>query len=570
MVRMGATRKRHVPRHSIPSIPVPPFERPKFGALQHANVQWLTDADPARRDIIANYYDLVMCGLYNGLANVPARMDYMRGINPDLQISQYMQILEGRCKGIFQIELVSGTTYRVILDGTGEGASTNSAYGSNGNTAQIRNCVNNSFNGNWTMSNVGQTGGRPSFTITGVPGGPHATEAASTGSVITTNEAHAARVLIIQNNGGPKGWWLRKTSGGVANRIPSSGVDATQRAVNITSCVEWTGTDYYPHLKADYDFANLITPYQPTVGDPLICWIDNWNYRPRQSAVYGTVDDTEPSGAEIAITDSALQTRFRNAMKTYAQELRSLMPGVKIIGNADGVAGAAPAGIQSLNWPEWPVGTLDGSFIEDLYGPNSDGTEDLNTIGSFYNDNWAKLQGRLREQRARLADPGLHVVHVRGRGANNAAQQADYQFFIVGLVATMMQGTSRANMSHYAFGPILHDVTVDFVLHDAMVLALLGEPIDGEQTAARGWAGAANAWARTFEGGVIIGNSSTTTAQTITLAHLATLGHGPSQVYKRMNGPANPQGQSDPFNDGTNIVGSFSIPAKSGVILLKV
>jgi hypothetical protein len=537
---------------------------PKFAALQHDNATWLSNT--TRRNIVANNYGFVMCAIPNGTASVPANLNAMRALNPSLLISQYCQVWEaGRAKGIFSITLVSGSTYLVTLDGTTEGASSNAAYGTNGATVQIRNCATAAFNGNWTMSNVGQTGGRPSFTLIGVSGSP-ANETSCTGSVIVTSDAHAGRVLAAQTGN----YWLRGTVGGVANRIKSSGVDATQRAVvfhNTITPSDGSGL-YFSRVKADYDFANLFTPYQPS-GDPLMVWVDNWNYKQRQSGLWGATEGGPVGTTELSSTDTGVAQRNRIALKAYADRLRVNMPGCKIIGNADGVSGAAPAGIQSLTFAEWPSGTLDGAFIENLYGPNdtSPFEEDTGTIGSFFNDNGVKLQGRLRDQRSRLADPGLHVVMVRGRGADNATQQADYQFFIAGLTATLMQGVTRAQSSWYAFGPRLHDVTNSFIRHDAMDVAL-GEPIDNEQTAARGWSGAPTAWVRYFEGGVVIWNASTTAALPILPEHLAgTAGsfapHPPGTTYKRITGT------TDPFNNGLAVTSSFTIPAKSGVILIR-
>jgi hypothetical protein len=535
---------------------------PKFAALQHDNSTWLGNA--TRRAVVANNYGFVMCAIANGVSNVAANLNAMRVLNPDLIISQYCQVWEaGRAKGIFSITLVSGSTYLVTLDGTTEGASVNTAYGSNGLTAQIRNCTVAAFNGNWTMSSVGTTGGRPSFQIIGVPGSP-ANETACTGSVITTSDAHAPRVLAAQTGN----YWLRGTVGGVAQRIKHSGVDSTQRAANFHNTItpaDGSGV-YFSQVKADYDFANLFTPYQPR-GEPLMVWIDNWNYKQRVGGLWGSTVGGPVGTTELSSTDTGVASRNRIALKAYADRHRVNMPGVKIIGNADGVSGAAPAGTQSLTFSEWPSGTLDGAFIENMYGPNSDGTENPDTMGSFFNDNGAKLQGRMRDQRSRLADPGLHVVMVRGRGATRALQHADYQFFIAGLTATLMVGATRDTMSWYAFGPVEHDVSQDHVRHDAFDVEL-GEPIEAEQTAARGWSSATTAWVRYFEGGVAIWNASTTTALTITPAHLAgssgsSAPHPPGTTYRRITGT------TDPFNTGALVSSNFSIPAKSGVILIR-
>jgi hypothetical protein len=539
-----------------------PLLPPKFAALQHGNSTWLTTAANTRRDIVAGY-DMVMCGLTSGLSGIAAQLDYLRSANPDIVITQYMQVWEVHGKGILSIALVSGTTYRFTLDGTGEGASSNSLYGSAGAQVKIRGCATGAFNGIWTMAGAALNGTRPSFTVN-IGSNPVITGAdatASLGACCLTSDAHHTRFDLVAQNGGAAGWFLRGTVGGVANRIKGSGVDATQRAVNFHKTTVQSGGLWYPQVKADWDKANLVDPYQPTIGDQLVLWLDNWNYRPRASGLWGSVEGGPVGSTEITSTDTALAQRNRVAAKLYADRHRINLPGVKIIGNADGVSGAAPAGIQSLDFSEWPEGTLDGAFIEEIYGATSSGAEDTGKIGSFYDDNWVKLIGRLREQRRMVADPGLHVVQVQGRGANNAAQQQDHQFFMVGLAATLMLGDSRATMSLYAFTPVTHDVTVDHVRF-AERDAALGEPIEAEQTAARGFSGASTAWARAFQGGAVVANASTTAAVTITTAHLASLGHPVGTLYDFLSSAYGTLNTGGPVVD-------FELPPKSAVLLVR-
>jgi hypothetical protein len=551
--------------------PTGPLLPPKFAALQHGGSGWLSDS--ARRAIVAGPngapgYDLVMCGIGLGTSNVPANLDALRAINPDIVISQYVQVWETHCKGILAVALVSGTTYRFTLDSTAEGASSSASYGSVGATIQLRNFATSAFNGQKTITAISSTagvGGRACFDINigSNPSIQGADATASLGTCCLQSDTHVGRYLLAAD-GPAEGWWLRGTVGTVANRVKGSGVDVTQRAVNFHDTTTPNAAGHqYPRVKADYDVANLITPFQPTVGDPFVIWIDNWNWRQRAGGKWGSVEGGPVESTEYSSTDSGVESRNRDGLKTYADRLRVLMPGVKLIGNADGYTGAATggingqAGIRSLDFPEYGDDCLDGAFIEEIYGAGSTGAEDTTKIGSFYNDNWTKLQGRIREQRRMLADPGLHVIMVQGRGASNTIQQQDHQFFCIGLVATLMQGTTRALMSHCAFSPVTHDVTVNHVRF-AERDWLAGDPVEDEQTAPRGWSGASTAWARAFQGGAAIGNASTTTSITITDAHLQTLPGYPFDFLESDYGT---------LNTGGPVGASFVLPAKSGVIL---
>lgn len=519
----------------FPDPPSQPGAKPKLAAMQHGTVTWRSDA--GKQATLAKY-DMVMMNMYTGLSGVPAGLDAIRAINPDIYITQYVQAWETRSKGIYSITNVSGTTYLVTLDGTSEGANSSMVDNNlaNGVTMYIRQAGD--FDGDYTVSGLTTISGRRAFNITAASGIANQTGAASRGCCIENTDAMAGRSLLAME----QDWMLRNTAG----RIISTGVDDATRGVNLHDTVTPNGDgDYWPQVVADYNKTNIIDPFQPTTLDTTYLkgingvFIDNWNYRPRTSlGVWGSTHGGPVSGGAIDQDNAALQTRCRNANRYFIEKIRSLHPGMHIIGNAD----------NDLNYAEWPAGTLNGCFIE--------------SIGNIWmfdlTDKGAAIQTRLRAQKAKCTHPGLHVVHAKGTGATEAERQADYATFVRALAVCLMQGDTREEMSYYAFTPNTHDVTSGGnVWHDEYD-ATLGEPLDASQTAGRaddGWI-----WVRYFEGGVVVWNSHPTLSKSVDVRNVAgNYGHN----YARINGTTNP------FNTGAAVTGAISIPAKGGAIFLK-
>ena len=511
----------------------------KMGAMQHGIQRSGIDGDDDRT--ILALYDMVMLGIAKGAqTGVADFLADLKSRNSKLMISQYMHCVELRCRGIYSITKVSGTTYRVTLDGTPEYSGNSSNVNlANGTSVYIRNA--GAFNGTYSISNVGSSGGRGFCDIT-VASTPADMLHPCRGTFTEVNHDHTPLWLLVT----AQDWWVRDSIGKL---IPSVGGGTF--AINF---LDWanvdTNGDRWPQARAKWDKPNLMDGMIPTGGQLDFVFIDNWNYRPRfDDGCWNLANPTTP----IARTDATLQTKWREGLKAYAEALRAQYPGIKIMGNADGVPDAGNP--KSIDWPEWPSQTLDSVFWENVYdSPTA-------SVGMWTDDAGGKVINRYKEHRTR-SQGKYHVFQTRGQGATNAIQQADSKTFAVGMATYLMLGTSQDDLGFYCFGPKTHDVRPDWVAHDEMFVPI-GEPIEGEQLAPRGITGNGQLYMRYFEGGVALWNPSASLNQTVNPANPAgsTAPHPPGTTYKRINGTTNPE------NTGADVTSTITLAPKTGIFL---
>lgn len=211
-----------------------------------------------------------------------------------------------------------------------------------------------------------------------------------------------------------------------------------------------------------------------------------------------------------------IQTSYRQGHLSEWEAIKSLKPDILLIGNA---------GAFALNTPEY-ADKLNGVVLEALMGL-SWSTEKLK--------GWPAMMTRYHEAFSKIIDPKLVVFNVHGK-------VNDYQTMRFGLASAMM------NDGLYSYS-VLDDSYRSIPWFDEFDVSL-GKPLQGPQITAN----ADGTFSREFEKGVVYVNP---TSKAVTIS--------PSVSLVRFLGK-----QAPAINNGKVIGSSFTLPARDGIVLLKV
>jgi hypothetical protein len=315
-----------------------------------------------------------------------------------------------------------------------------------------------------------------------------------TGNTATGTDTYAATAELSNSS-----WWIKDAGG---NRVQWTGAFGNYE-VNLTNwSVPNAKGQRWPQWKAEYDTNSLLK----NVTGLNYIYIDNVMFQPRYDADHMRV------GTNQLRADPTIQSAFRNGYVAYWNALRTLNPGVKLIGNAD----------NDLSYAEYK-GKLDGAFLECQMGK----TWSIETWGG-----WAEMMKRYRTALANTISKKDVVFEACGiNGANPA--QARYGFASVlledGYFAYTVSGLSLPYWADEFSAP-------------------LGSAAEAPPTAAN----ASGLWTRKYSNGMVLVNPGTSTLS-------MDVGTG----YKHVTGTLDPV-----VNDGL-AVRMVSLPPKSGLVLLK-
>ncbi len=233
---------------------------------------------------------------------------------------------------------------------------------------------------------------------------------------------------------------------------------------------------------------------------------DNVMVQPRYDA------DLMRTGTNQPRNDPAIMAAFRQGFVSYWNAFRAANPGIRIIGNTD----------NDLGSPEYK-GKLEGAFNECMMGKSWS----IETSGG-----WTAMMARYRATLANTQAP--HDVILQVCGTNGAVPaQARYGF-------------ASALLEDGYFMYTVDGLTTPFRADEFD--APLGTPAEPPPVAAT----ASGIWMRRYTNGLVLVNP-TASAQTLDV--------GPG--YRRMSGT------QDPAVNTGEVQSAVSLPAKSGLIMLK-
>ena len=295
------------------------------------------------------------------------------------------------------------------------------------------------------------------------------------------------------------GWWVLDAAGSRVQWTAEFG----NYELNLT---DWSRTNAagkrWTQWKAEYDTSSILR----NVSGLNYVFIDNVMFQPRYDADHMRI------GTNQLRSDPAIQSAFRNGYATYWQHLRTLNPGIKLVGNADNDLGHAEF-----------KGRLDGAFLECHMGK------------SWSVETWAGWHEAMKRFRAALANTIERTVVMETCAASGAnAAQARYGFASVLL----------EDGGHFAY-TISH--TGMPYLFDEMN-APLGTPAEAAPTAPN----AAGLWVRRYTHGLVLVNPGNSTLS-------MDVGAG----YRYL------QGTNDPVVNNGMAARLVSLPARSGLVLIK-
>jgi hypothetical protein len=294
-------------------------------------------------------------------------------------------------------------------------------------------------------------------------------------------------------------WWVRYSSGALVQWTGAFG----NYEVNVTN---WAPTNSagqrWPQWKASFDTTSVIRNLR---GLNYI-YIDNVMWQPRYDA------DLRRIGSNQSRNDPTIQAAFRNGYVSYWNSLRSLNPGLGLIGNAD----------NDLSYVEYK-GKLNAAFNECLMGKSWS----LETWGG-----WATMMKRYRATLANTTTPSDVILQACGiNGANPA--QARY-----GFASALMENGRYAYTVTGLTDPYWAD---EF---DAPI----GTPAEAPPTGPT----ASGIWMRRYTNGVALVNPGNSTLS-------IDLGTG----YKHV------KGTKDPVINNGLAQRVVSLPPRSGLIMIK-
>jgi hypothetical protein len=294
-----------------------------------------------------------------------------------------------------------------------------------------------------------------------------------------------------------QGWWLHDAQGERVRWTSTYGNDE----VNLTSGA--TPDDHglrWPQWKAERDVHQVFNQW-PSLN---FVFVDNVFEQPRVRAVW------RAGGREEGKDSAEFAREMRRGYLSYFDRLRSLLPGVPLIGNVD----------SDLSSPEYHH-ALDGAFLENLIGRRW-------SIES--QQGWGAMMHRYRAVSQQVRRPELVIFHMTA-GAN------DYRLMRYGLASCLMGD------GYFAFSADGSTSVPWFDEYDVDLGAAQGpaEPVvDGAAT-----------WRRFARG-------------------MAVVNPGPNPVVVHLPpGYAHIKGSQDPTVNNGEPVSELRLPPRDGVILVK-
>ena len=238
-------------------------------------------------------------------------------------------------------------------------------------------------------------------------------------------------------------------------------------------------------------------------------YLDNVWHTPRP---YKGYHDFMRNGTDQYAMSPDIQAAWRLGTMDFVARLRSKLPGIKVIGNAD----------NNLNYPEYS-GKLDGSFYECAFGKS----------WSFFNRlGWERMMAEYRSQLANTISKQDTVF--QGCGPNGL----DLPMLRFGLASALLEN-----------GWFAYTVTGEAVPYWADEYdANLGTPSEAPPTAPT----ASGIWMRKYSNGIVLVNPGTTTAS-------VNIGSG----YKRLTGT------KDPVTNNGLPISTVTLEPNRGLIVVK-
>jgi hypothetical protein len=294
-----------------------------------------------------------------------------------------------------------------------------------------------------------------------------------------------------------QGWWLRNAGG---DRVQwTSAYGAYEANLTAGAAPDADGMRW-PEWKATRDVREVFSQW-PSLD---FVFVDNVFERPRVRAVW------RAGGREEGGDSAEFDREVRRGYVSYFNRLRSLRPGVLLIGNVD----------SDLSSPEYHH-VLDGAFLENLIGrPWS--------IES--RQGWPTMMHRYRSVSRQVRRPDLVIFHM-------TAAPTDYRLMRYGLASCLMGD------GYFAFSADRGTSVPWFDEYDVELGRALGpaEPVPG---------GAASL--RRFEHGMAVVNP------------------GPNPVVVHLpSGYAHLRGSQDKTVNNGEPVDELPLPPRDGVILVR-
>lgn len=298
-------------------------------------------------------------------------------------------------------------------------------------------------------------------------------------------------------------WWLYDGGGRHVQWSTAYGTDV----VNIT---KWAPADAqgrrYPQWMADHK-AGVLAGLR---GLDYV-YVDNTWYMPRPRTGWRA---WKRNGFTQASDDPEIQSAFRQAQLDYWSALRSRLPGIRVMGNAD----------SDLGYIEFK-GNLEGAFLECAFGKS----------WSILRRGWPEMMDRYRAMLANTAEP--KDVILEGCGP----QGPDLAMLRFGLASALLEDGWFAYTS-YADAEHPQPFWADEYAAD------LGSPSEAAPVEAT----ASGIWMRRYSNGLVLVNPGATTAS-------VQVGPG----YRHLSGA------QDPVVNNGLAVSTVTLLPRRGVILLR-
>lgn len=235
-------------------------------------------------------------------------------------------------------------------------------------------------------------------------------------------------------------------------------------------------------------------------------FVDNWNWRPRKDADWKRIDTNQSKYS------SEIQSAMRNGYVNYWNALKSRRSSLRVIGNSDG----------DLSHYEYDE-KLHGAFFEGAMGRSW-------SIESWAG--WGAMRERYRKLISNTVWPNHVFLQVYGSNTN-------YKLMRYGLASAMLE---NGWFVHLPSSGTLKSAWFD------EYEAPIGKPIESPPTSAK----SNGIWARKYENGMVLVNP-TSSSRSINVG----------TSYRRM------KGSQDPYVNNGNYVSTVTLPARSGLLLLR-
>ncbi|MGH8568760.1 MAG: hypothetical protein ACREXX_16030 [Gammaproteobacteria bacterium] len=303
-------------------------------------------------------------------------------------------------------------------------------------------------------------------------------------------------------------WWLYRSGTSGSKVLAPGGASSVPNVTDFTGWNTWS---------ADYHFDQVWRHISKLDGT----YTDNFFWKP---AVNG---DWNRDGTSDSFNDSAVGTWWRKGFITYANRIKTRMPGRLVMGNL-GRSGQKEADNTGFNQQ------MNGGTLERYMGET----------WSAENFGWKFMMDRYRKVMALLAAPKLLILNVKGN-------PSDFRFFRYAFASTLMDN-GYFDFSNGTSGPIYKPGVVWFDEYDLAGTAntkWLGTAVDPPQTSP--WQN--GVYRRRFQNGVAFVNPRGNGNRTVVV------GSG----YKRFKGK-----QAPTVNNG-NPATSITLQDRDGILLKK-